>query len=187
MKRTALRVMVGAGMALLLTGVIPLADAQSPAGMRLYAFSSGALTVPKNFLQAGAPATQVQVPVGFFVVRHPKGNVLFDTGNNDRIITDDKYWGTWMGMNPVRTPDVAIDTQLAKIGLKPDDIKYVVVGHMHLDHGGNIAKFPKSMLVVQKDEIRNAFWPEAGTACCYVPGDFMFLRTPPGAMMPNDP
>ena len=109
-------------MALLLAGAISHAHAQAPpAGMKLYAFSSGALTVPKNFLQAGAPATSIQVPVGFYVVRHPKGNVLFDTGNNDRIITDPSYWGAFIqGLNPVRTPDVAIDAQLAKIGLKPD-------------------------------------------------------------------
>ena len=164
------------------------AAAQSPAGMRLYAFSSGALTVPKSFLQVGAPSTPTQVPVGFFVVKHPKGNVLFDTGNNDKIITDPGYWGNFVkDLNPVRTPDVAIDTQLGKIGLKPDDIKYVVIGHMHLDHGGNIAKFPKSTIVVQKDEIKNAFWPEPGTACCYVPGDFTFLRATPGALLPTDP
>jgi glyoxylase-like metal-dependent hydrolase (beta-lactamase superfamily II) len=170
----------------LLALTIGPALAQSPAGMRLYAFSSGALTVPKSFLQAGAPGTQMSVPVGFFVVRHPKGNVLFDTGNNDRIITDPSYWGGFIqGLNPVRTPDVAIDAQLAKIALKPDDIKYVVVSHMHLDHGGNIAKFPKSTLVVQKDEVRNAFWPEPGTAGPYIPGDFMMLRSDPGTPLPN--
>ena len=47
---------------------------------------------------------------------------------------------------------------------------------MHLDHGGNVGKFPKSTLVVQKDEIKNAFWPEPGTAGPYIPGDFMMLR-----------
>jgi N-acyl homoserine lactone hydrolase len=169
--------------AVLLVGLVlsvAPAFAQSPAGMRLYTFSSGAVTVPKSFLQAGAPAQQIQAPVAFFVVKHPKGNVLFDTGNNDRIITDDKYWGPWMAMNPVRSPDVAIDVQLAKIGLKPDDIKYVVIGHMHLDHGGNIGKFPRSMLVVQKDEVRNAFWPEPGTAGPYIPGDFAMLRAEAG-------
>jgi glyoxylase-like metal-dependent hydrolase (beta-lactamase superfamily II) len=172
--------------ALALAALVGVADAQSPAGMRLYAFSSGALTVPKSLLQAGAPATPTPVPVGFFVIQHPKGNVLFDTGNNDRIITDPSYWGAFVqGLNPVRTPDVAIDTQLGKINLKPDDIKYVVVGHMHLDHGGNIGKFPKSTLVVQKDEVRNAFWPEPGTAGPYIPGDFMMLRSDPGTPMPN--
>ncbi len=186
MRRTALRVIAGVAMGLLLIGVISLAQAQSPAGMRLYAFSSGALTVPKSFLQAGAPSTATQVPVGFYVVRHPKGNVLFDTGNNDRIITDPSYWGAFIGaLNPVRTPDVAIDVQLQKIGLKPDDIKYVVLGHMHLDHAGNVGKFPKSTLVIQKDEIRNAFWGEPGTAQNYIPGDFMMLRSDPGAMLPN--
>ncbi len=162
------------------------ADAQSPAGMRLYAFSSGALTIAKSALQSGATSNPIQIPVGFYVVRHPKGNVLFDTGNNDKIIADPTYWGSFAkDLNPVRTPDVAIDTQLAKIGLKPDDIKFVVVGHMHLDHGGNIGKFPKSVLVVQKDEVRNAFWPEPGTAAPYIPGDFMMLRNDPGNPLPN--
>jgi len=173
-----------ASLAVVLAVAVTAVDAQSPSGMRLYAFSSGALTVPKSLLQSGAPATATPVPVGFYVVRHPKGNVLFDTGNNDRIITDPAYWGPFIqGLNPVRTPDVAIDTQLAKIGLKPDDIKYVVVGHMHLDHGGNIGKFPKSTLIVQKDEVKNAFWPEPGTAGPYIPGDFMMLRNPAGEPM----
>jgi len=184
---TALRGIAGAAIALLLTGVISLASAQSPAGMKLYAFSSGALTVPKSFLQAGAPSTQMQVPVGFYVIRHPKGNVLFDTGNNDRIITDPNYWPASFiqGLNPVRTPDVAIDVQLQKIGLKPDDITYVAVGHMHLDHAGNVGKFPKSTLLVQKDEIRNACWGEPGTAQNYILGDFVMLRNDPGNMLPN--
>jgi glyoxylase-like metal-dependent hydrolase (beta-lactamase superfamily II) len=186
MKCTALRVTAGAVAALLLALFTSVAQAQSPAGMRLYAFSSGALTVPKSFLQAGAPSTATQVPVGFYVIRHPKGNVLFDTGNNDRIITDPSYWGAFIqGLNPVRTPDVAIDAQLQKIGLRPDDIKYVVVGHMHLDHGGNVGKFTKSTLVVQKDEIKNAFWPEPGTSGPYIPGDFMMLRNDPGAPLGN--
>jgi N-acyl homoserine lactone hydrolase len=182
MKRSTVRRIAAVALAVVVMGGVTSATAQSPAGMRLYAFSSGALTVPKSFLQAGAPSTPtIQVPVGFFVVRHPKGNVLFDTGNNDKIITDPSYWGPFIqAINPVRTPDVAIDTQLAKVGLKPDDIKYVVVGHMHLDHGGNIGKFPNSTLVVQKDELKNAFWPEPGTAGPYVPGDFAMLRSPLG-------
>jgi len=71
---------------------------------------------------------------------------------------------------------VAIDVQLKRAGVSPDDINYVVVSHLHLDHGGNIAKFPKSTLVVQKDEVQNAFWPKAGTGGPYVLGDFLQLR-----------
>jgi len=146
--------------------------------IKLYVFSSGALTIGKGILQNLGPLDPpIQVPVGFFVVRHPKGNVLFDTGNNDKIITDPSYWGaSFTALKPVNTPDVAIDTQLQKIGLKPDDIKYVVASHLHLDHGGNVGKFPNSTIVVQKDEVRNAFWPEPGTGGPYMLGDVMPLR-----------
>jgi N-acyl homoserine lactone hydrolase len=163
-----------------------VAPAQSAQGMKLYVFSSGALTIGKHILQNLAPQDTIKVPVGFFVVLHPKGNVLFDTGNNDKIITDPSYWGpAFQRLSPVNTPDMAIDAQLAKIGLKPDDIKYVVVSHLHLDHGGNVAKFPNSTLVVQKDEIRTAFWPEPGMARGYIPGDVAPLRSDVGEAMPN--
>ncbi|RAI59979.1 hypothetical protein DOO78_06980 [Roseicella frigidaeris] len=147
--------------------------------LKLYAFSSGALTLGKGALVNNAPMEPaIQVPVGFYLIRHPKGNVLFDTGNNDRIITDPGYWGAaFTAMKPVNTPDVAIDAQLKKIGLTPDDIAYVVPSHLHLDHGGNVGKFPKSTIVVQKTEIQNAFWPEPGTGGPYMIGDVMPLRS----------
>jgi N-acyl homoserine lactone hydrolase len=172
--------------ALLMAITAAVALAQSPQGMKLYVFSSGALTIGKHILQNLAPQDTIKVPVGFFVVMHPKGNVLFDTGNNDKIITDPSYWGpAFQRLSPVNTPDMAIDTQLGRIGLKPDDITYVVVSHLHLDHGGNVGKFPNSTLVVQNDEIRNAFWPEPGTAGPYIPGDIAPLRSDLGEAMPN--
>ena len=82
-------------MALVLSvGGVSSALAQSPAGMKLYAFSSGALTIGKGVLQNFGPMDPpIVIPVGFFVIKHPKGNVLYDTGNNDKIIKDPSYWG----------------------------------------------------------------------------------------------
>jgi N-acyl homoserine lactone hydrolase len=59
--------------------------------MRLYVFSSGWLNLDKSGLQTGGTG-KISVPVAFFLIKHPKGNVLFDTGNNDKIITDPTYW-----------------------------------------------------------------------------------------------
>ena len=186
MKRTTVGLISGVAVALVLAGSITLSQAAGPAGMKMYAFSSGGLTIAKSALQAGAPSTQVTVPVGFFVVVHPKGNFLFDTGNNDKIITDPSYWGPFVqGLTPERTPDIAIDTQLKKVGLSPDDIKYVAVGHMHLDHGGNVCKFPKAIFLVQKDEMKNAAWPDPGTAGPYIPGDVACLRSDLGQAQAN--
>lgn len=184
MNRSMASLFVSAGV---LACTVLSASAQAPpAGMKMYVFSSGSLTIAKSALQSGATSNQIQVPVGFFVVMHPKGNFLFDTGNNDKLITDPSYWGPMaQALQVVRTPDVAIDTQLKKIGLTPNDIKYVAVGHMHLDHGGNVCKFPNATFLVQKDEMKNAAWPEAGTAGPYIPGDVSCLRNDIGQALPN--
>ena len=52
------------------------AYAASPEGMRLYVFSSGWLNLDKSGLQTGGTG-KISVPVAFFLIKHPKGNVLF--------------------------------------------------------------------------------------------------------------
>jgi glyoxylase-like metal-dependent hydrolase (beta-lactamase superfamily II) len=168
-------------------GVAAAAAAASPEGMRLYVFSSGPLTLDKSALQTGAPG-KITVPVAFFLIKHPKGNVLFETGNNDKVISDPTYWGPLAQMLATpesRSPDVAIDVQLNKVGVKPSDINYIILGHMHLDHAGNVGKFPTATLVYQRDEIVNAFWPKPGFGCCYITADFAMLRNDVGANDPN--
>ena len=83
---------------------------------RMYVFSSGALTIGKGVLQNFGPMDPpIQIPVGFYLVKHPKGNVLFDTGNNDNLIKDMNWWPKGLqGLKPAMTPDVAIDAQLAE-------------------------------------------------------------------------
>lgn len=151
------------------------ASAQSPAGMRLYVFSSGSLGgFPKGALQIGGQGNIDWAPVGFYVIKHPKGNVIFDTGNNDRTITDpDGWWGPLAkGFGLKMTKDDAMAAQLQKIGLTPADIKYVVLGHMHLDHAGNMSQFPNATFVIQNDELKAAWWPDTGYSIYYIPGDF---------------
>ena len=76
------------------------------------------------------------------------------------------------------TQNDAMDAQLAKVGLKTEDIKYVVLGHMHLDHAGNMAKFPNATFVIQNDELKAAWWPDPGYAIYYLPGDFADSHIP---------
>jgi len=172
MKRQAL---IGAGLAaLLLLASLP-ALAQSPAGMKLYVFTSGSLGgFPKGALQIGGQGNIDWAPVSFYVITHPKGNVMFDTGNNDQTITNpDGWWGPLAkGFGLKMTQNDAMAAQLAKIGLKTSDIKYVAVGHMHLDHGGNISQFPNATFIVQNDEMKAAWWPDVGYSIYYIPGDF---------------
>jgi glyoxylase-like metal-dependent hydrolase (beta-lactamase superfamily II) len=166
-------------------GLLSQASASAPEGTKLYIFSSGWLNIEKSALQSTAAPGRIKVPVSFYVIKHPKGNVLFETGNNDKIISDPTYWGPNVAaLDPGRSPDVAIDAQLGKIGLKPSDINYVILGHAHLDHAGNVGKFPTSTLVYQRDEIVNAFWPKPGFAGSYIPGDLEPLRSGIGEGLP---
>ena len=157
---------------LLGAAIFPAAAQETP---KLYVFTSGSLGgFPKAALQIGGTGNIDWAPVSFYVIKHPKGNVMFDTGNNDKTITDpDGWWGPLAkGFGLKMTKDDAIPVQLAKIGLKPDDIKYVAVGHLHLDHGGNVGQFKNSTLIAQDDEFKAAWWPDVGFSVYYIPGDF---------------
>jgi glyoxylase-like metal-dependent hydrolase (beta-lactamase superfamily II) len=149
------------------------------AAQQLYVFTSGSLGgFAKAALQAGAQGTLDWVPVSFYVYKHPKGNVMFDTGNNDKTIADAAgWWGPLAkGFGLKMTKDDAIPAQLAKIGMKTSDIKYVVVGHLHLDHGGNIGQFPNATLIVQDLEVQAAVSPDIGFSVYYIPGDFADMK-----------
>jgi glyoxylase-like metal-dependent hydrolase (beta-lactamase superfamily II) len=151
--------------------------------MKLYVFSSYPLDIAKAALSSAATGDEkILIPVGFFLIKHPKGNILFDTGDNDKLIGDKTYWGPMAAMlDKGVDPNLTIDAQLGKIGMKASDINYVVLGHMHLDHAGNASKFPNATIVVQRDEIINAFWPPQSFAGPYISGDFESLRSQTGS------
>ncbi|MQI91755.1 MBL fold metallo-hydrolase, partial [Escherichia coli] len=47
-------------------------------------------------------------------------------------------------------PTLAVDlpTQLARIGIRPDDIGRLAISHYHFDHVGQAASFPKATLLI---------------------------------------
>jgi glyoxylase-like metal-dependent hydrolase (beta-lactamase superfamily II) len=111
-------------------------------------------------------ARDITIPVSMWVVDHPKGLVVFDTGNNVAISGGPenckKYWaaGNCDFLKPSQTRDDVIDMQLKKLGYSADQVKVVVTSHTHLDHVGNIAMFPKAIHVFQKKELYQGWWPE---------------------------
>jgi len=104
------------------------------------------------------------IPINMWVIDHPKGLVLFDTGNN-QAISDGKCKGHWDpamcdGLKPSQKRSDVIDEQIKRIGFNPDNVKVVITSHSHLDHIGNIKLFPKAVHVIQKKELYQAWWPE---------------------------
>jgi len=64
---------------------------------------------------------------------------------------------------PNVAPKVSIVDQLAKLNLKSDQIRYVGISHYHADHTGQVASFPKALLLIGKgdwDQIASPNPPE---------------------------
>lgn len=123
-------------------------------------------------------ARDVTIPVSMWVIDHPKGLVVFDTGNNNAI-SDGKCKGHWAAGNcdflkPSQKREDVIDMQLKKLGYGMDKVKVVITSHSHLDHIGNIKLFPNAIHVLQKKELYQAWWPEKfqREGGAFVMGDF---------------
>ncbi len=105
----------------------------------------------------------ITIGVPMWIIDHPKGVVVFDTGNNVAIIDNCKaYWvpGNCDFLKPSQKRGDVIDMQLKKLGYDVSKVKAVITSHSHLDHIGNIEMFPNALHVMQKKELYQAWWPE---------------------------
>ena len=101
-------------------------------------------------------SSKVKLDVPVFLIKHPtKGYVLFDTGLHPEFATDP---GKRMGrFNHFFVPFTAkpgqdAASQMKADGVAPEDVKFVVLSHLHLDHAGEIDAFPNATIIVDKRE-----------------------------------
>jgi glyoxylase-like metal-dependent hydrolase (beta-lactamase superfamily II) len=85
--------------------------------------------------------------------------VLWDTGVPQDTLNDPKGWSTLPKLI-VYHLDKTITGQLAQLGLKTDDVTYVVLSHTHGDHIGNVGLFSKSNVVMQRTEYNWIYSPD---------------------------
>ncbi len=157
------------------------AQQSGPPAVKMWQVKSGDLTLDKGWLTAMTDVgKRITAPVSMFIIQHPRGLVLFDTGNNVAVSDGkcDDYWGKGLcgAFTPNQTRNEVIDKQLEKIGFKVDDVKYVIYSHFHLDHVGNIKMFPNATHVTQKEELRAAWWPEKFQRAAFVLKDYDATR-----------
>lgn len=138
--------------------------------MKLYVMCSGLLHYDQSvFTYDRGCGVGVEVPSLMFLIEHPKGRVLFDTGLDPQLAEDPHaYWGE---MADSVKPDMAVGqdivSQLAGIGLTPDDVDYVVLSCLFRDHAGGLKYLPKSTVIVQGVELQQAHWPSAWLRATY--------------------
>ena len=133
------------------------------AGVALYLFSSGTLEV------AG-----VDVPVPFFLIRHPQGDIVVDGGNPLAVARDARaHWGALADHFGVHmTEEQHCVAQLRKLGIAPDSVRHIVQTHLHIDHTGALGHFPDATVVVHARELAAARAAEPPHVHGYVRADF---------------
>ena len=96
-----------------------------------------------------------QCPSLAYVVEHPEGRILFDTGVSPRWREEwpDEY--KIMDWEEIRPEDL-LEPRLKSIGLGPEDFDFVVMGHLHADHAGGLRIFENAgaEIVVHEDELK---------------------------------
>jgi len=89
-----------------------------------------------------------------FLIRHPKGDLLWDTGHNDNLAEkkEGEISGVWHAKLTTK-----LQQQLSRLELKIEDIEYLSLSHVHPDHAGNANKFVGSTFVVNTLERQYMF------------------------------
>ena len=118
------------------------------------------------------PGTRWTVPVPAFLVVHPAGRLLFDTGVHCASITDPvgrlgEERARRIGVRSQPGDDVV--SQLALLGLRPNDVSHVANSHFHFDHCGGNEFFPRSTFLVQRRELEAARDPAVLAEKRYAP------------------
>jgi N-acyl homoserine lactone hydrolase len=143
--------------------------------MKLYFFEAGILKTQKHFFTHNQGIGEsFEVPVPFLLLDHPQGKVLFDTGNAfETVHAKENHWrGILSSYDPVMTEEQWCVNAIKKVGCAPEDIKYVILSHLHMDHAGCVGHFPNARYIVQRDELHFAYVPDPYMKAAYIRKDF---------------
>jgi N-acyl homoserine lactone hydrolase len=127
------------------------------AELRLYVLDCGHATFKDmgGFSDTGeydGKAGEIAAPC--FLIRHPKGDLLWDAGLGDHYNYPKEGSDAAPGVHV--TVPVTLIAQLQSLNLSPKDITYIAFSHLHWDHTGNANAFPDSTWIMNKAELAAA-------------------------------
>jgi glyoxylase-like metal-dependent hydrolase (beta-lactamase superfamily II) len=130
--------------------------------IKLYVLDNGKMWQDDSLLVAGSrlgnannknpPVNWADIPIHTFLIEHPDGYILFDTSCHPKGMTE--RWPEWQRLqSPYEVPEEGLLlNRLEQLKVRPSDIKYVVISHLHVDHGGCLEYFKNSEIIVSDSE-----------------------------------
>jgi len=140
--------------------------------MKIHAIQTGTVIVKQLQMQGKGHGTQrllntmfgkewaEPLPIYAWVIEHPEGVIVVDTGETART-AEPGYFPWWhpyyhLAVRVQVAPEDEIGPQLRTLGIRPEDVRWVVLTHMHTDHAGGLPHFPRSEILVARREYEAA-------------------------------
>jgi N-acyl homoserine lactone hydrolase len=132
---------------------------------KLYVMDNGRMSMDKNWMIAmHNPATVtnpnaqtefVEFPIYTVLIDHPAGKILFDTACNPNSMGPEGRWteATQQTFPYKASEECYLHNRLEQLNVRPEDIKFVVASHLHLDHAGCLEMFTNATIIVHEDEL----------------------------------
>ena len=120
----------------------------------------------------GTPG-QVRMPIPSWVIEHPRGLVMFDTGLHQALQTStERLRGLFTDTVVDYRAGEELPTMLAGAGYRASDVDVMIISHLHFDHVGGMVDVPDARVIVQGAEWRAGHHPKLVEVGYYNPDDF---------------
>ena len=124
--------------------------------VKLYQLVGGSILVKK--LEVFSQDTtytgqQKQFTDAYYVISHPKGNLMWDAGLPEQLVIPQPY-DEPSGVYRIQRPDSLVN-QLKSIGFQIEDFKYFAMSHSHFDHTGHANYMKDATLLIQENEFNS--------------------------------
>lgn len=142
--------------------------------LAVYAFTCGWLEGELGHLMEGGEG-RIRLPIPAYLIEHPKGAALFDTGMHTDCQRDPegRLGARLAGLFAFDYhPGEEISARLAALGRDAARIDLVINSHFHFDHCGGNAQVPNATLVVQRREWDSGMDPDSAAKRGFNPRDF---------------
>jgi N-acyl homoserine lactone hydrolase len=146
--------------------------------VKIHAIQTGLISVKENFLSQNGPGFLSKLnivlghkyaefmPIWVWLIEHPEGLILIDTGDIEESSHKDFYKnetsGTKLSLRLMANRRKIIKqdelgSQLKSLGIRPEQVSKVVLTHLHGDHTDGLKFFPSNEIIVNENEYRKPY------------------------------
>jgi glyoxylase-like metal-dependent hydrolase (beta-lactamase superfamily II) len=175
-------------------GAKPVAQARhpvpAPSSLRLYVLDCGRLKISDTSPYGFAPSqlATTDMPVPCFLLAHPKGTLMWDTGvlPDKLLLSGGSVTQGNPGSSAMATVTKPLRAQLAEVGYAPEDITYLALSHCHWDHTANANDFAGATWLARPEERDAMFARPPSFGRCLTPETYSALKNSKTVILNSD-